>query len=237
MGRGPAQGSGDRRLLCLTGTRSGGQRRCGCALKDSTHASSAAVSMAGRRQACPWPTSLHHVDGGRHERNDIAFMVAEIRFPVSWLLHRPGGSCHGEFRCGQARRSTRWLAMRQHWRRFAAMERGAGIARCPPRAEAIGQRPFPLVRQVRHVVGGRMDRGEVQVALRQGRPGGRHRLALEGRRQLLRRSCERAGEQRLALLHEGREPAHHQVPGRAGRHRTSGMCYGWSSRERRFACR
>ena len=53
----------------------------------------------------------------------------------------------------------------------------------------------------------------------QGGPGRRRRLALEGRRQLLRRARQRAREQRLALLHRARHPQDPQVRRCAGRGR------------------
>ncbi len=65
-----------------------------------------------------------------------------------------------------------------------------------------GSAPFP-VREARHVVRRRRRRGALQAVGRARGPGGRHRLALEGRRHLLRLSRQCAREQRLALLHEG----------------------------------
>ena len=86
----------------------------------------------------------------------------------------------------------------------------------PTSCSQIGQRHLPVVRPQRHVDARRLRRSEVQADLGQGGPGRRPRLALEGRRQLLRRARQRAGEQRLALLHRARQPQDDQVRRRAG---------------------
>src|SRR5262249_28859029 len=74
---------------------------------------------------------------------------------------------------------------------------------------------LPVVRAARQLGGDGLRRSQVQAARGPGGPGGRHRVALEGRRQLLRRPRQRAREQRLALLHRERPPQHAEVRRRA----------------------
>src|SRR5256886_13240302 len=68
-----------------------------------------------------------------------------------------------------------------------------------------------MVRQKERFSRGRFRRSEIQAAERKGGPGRRGAVALEGRQQLLRRPRQRAGGQRVALLHRERAPHRDQV--------------------------
>ena len=94
---------------------------------------------------------------------------------------------------------------------------------CP---ETDRQGAVSLVRQTGHGGRERNRRGEVQAAVGPRRPSRRRGVALEGRRQLLCRARQCAGEQRLALLHRARPAADDQVRRRAG----AGQCLAYAPR-------
>ena len=117
----------------------------------------------------------------------------------------------------RARRRTRGLDVRRYRQGDAEVDggyRSIGAQRTE-RAQAERFGNVSVVREEGRVAGGRLRRSEVQARERQGRPGRRDRLALEGWRQLLRRARQRAGEQRLPLLHGERQTQHPQVRERA----------------------
>src|SRR3989454_8178143 len=68
-----------------------------------------------------------------------------------------------------------------------------------------------MVRQEERLTRGWLRRSEIEAGERKGGPGWRIGVALGGREQLLRRARQRAGGQRVALLHRERAPHHDQV--------------------------
>ena len=107
--------------------------------------------------------------------------------------------------CGLGMRLSRAAA------RPSGQSRARHRAQQTERVEAIWPRHISLVREEGRLPRRRLRRGQVQADGGQGRPRRRCHLALEGRRQLLRGAGQCSGEQRFALPHDARQPAHDQV--------------------------
>ena len=193
-------------------TRSGGRRRCVCAPQGVEGAFPARWNrrLASGRPAGR-PRKGPRREAARRQMMRLALCVAlwclsasamaeAISFDADVVGQPPAG-----WTCGATGRGT-----------------PSGPSRPTPSAPGgrscsqSGSATFPVVRQKQCGADRWLGRGEVQAPLRQGRPGRRRRLALEGRRQLLRRPRQRAREQRLALLHRARHPQDPQVRRCAG---------------------